>query len=26
VVQGTPQAFKAFAGSPIKVSGTGTIV
>jgi hypothetical protein len=26
VVQGTPQTFKAFAGSPIKVSGTGTIV
>lgn len=26
VVQGTPQAFKAFAGSPITVSGTGTIV
>lgn len=26
VVQGTPQTFKAFTGSPIKVSGTGTIV
>ena len=26
VVQGTPQSFKAFAGSPVKVSGTGTIV
>ena len=26
VVQGTPKAFKAFVGSPIKVSGTGTIV
>jgi hypothetical protein len=26
VVQGTPQSFKAFVGSPVKVSGTGTIV
>jgi hypothetical protein len=26
VVQGTPKAFKAFVGSPITVSGTGTIV
>ena len=26
VVQGTPQTFKAFVGSPVKVSGTGTIV
>lgn len=26
VIQGTPKAFKAFVGSPIKVSGTGTIV
>jgi hypothetical protein len=26
VVQNVPQTFKAFAGSPIKVSGTGTIV
>lgn len=26
VVQGTPQSFKAFEGSPVKVSGTGTIV
>jgi hypothetical protein len=26
VTQGTPKAFKAFVGSPIKVSGTGTIV
>lgn len=24
--QGAPKAFKAFAGSPVKVSGTGTIV
>jgi hypothetical protein len=26
VVQGTPQTFRAFVGSPVKVSGTGTIV
>lgn len=26
VVPGTPQTFKAFIGSPVKVSGTGTIV
>ena len=26
VVPGTPQTFKAFTGSPVKVSGTGTIV
>lgn len=26
VVSGTPQTFKAFANSPVKVSGTGTIV
>ena len=26
VVQNTPQTFKAFTGSPVKVSGTGTIV
>jgi hypothetical protein len=26
VVAGTPQSFKAFIGSPIKISGTGTIV
>jgi hypothetical protein len=26
VVQNTPQTFKAFVGSPVKVSGTGTIV
>lgn len=26
VVQGTPQTFKAFTASPVKVSGTGTIV
>ena len=26
VTQGTPKAFKAFVGSPVKVSGTGTIV
>jgi len=26
VVAGTPQTFKAFIGSPVKVSGTGTIV
>ena len=26
VLKGAPQTFKAFAGSPVKVSGTGTIV
>ena len=26
VAQGTPQTFKAFVGSPVKVSGTGTIL
>lgn len=26
VVPGIPQTFKAFAGSPVKISGTGTIV
>jgi hypothetical protein len=26
VAQGTPKSFKAFVGSPVKVSGTGTIV
>jgi hypothetical protein len=26
VVQGTPKAFKAFVGSPVRVSGSGTIV
>jgi len=26
VTQGTPKSFKAFVGSPVKVSGTGTIV
>lgn len=26
VIQGTPQSFKAFAGSPVVVSGTGTLV
>lgn len=26
VVPGTPQTFRAFAGSPVKISGTGTIV
>ena len=26
VAQGTPQSFKAFAGSPVIVSGTGTLV
>lgn len=26
VLAGTPQTFKAFVGSPVKVSGTGTIV
>jgi hypothetical protein len=26
VVQGTPRIFRAFVGSPVKVSGTGTIL